>query len=74
MKISNELYQSLLQRYETEIQECKSTLLIYFEKSIGIADHSNILDEMDELINRMSSANDKLKMLKKTFGNEYSKL
>ena len=74
MKISNELYQSLLQRYETEIQECKSTLLIYFEKSIGIADHSNILDEMNELINRMSSANDKLKMLKKTFGNEYSKL
>jgi hypothetical protein len=74
MKISNELYQSLLQRYETEVQECKSTLLIYFEKSIGIADHSNILDEMDELINRMSSANDKLKMLKKTFGNEYSKL
>ncbi len=74
MNISNELYQSLLQRYETEIQECKSTLLIYFEKSIGIADHSNILDEMDELINRMSSANDKLKMLKKTFGNEYSKL
>jgi len=66
-EISFELYKSLKQRYEADIQECKSTLLIYFESSIGIADHSNILDEMDGLMSRISEANDKLNILKETF-------
>ena len=29
MKLSNEMYQSLVQKYETTIQEYKTTLLIY---------------------------------------------
>ena len=74
MKISNELYLSLIQKYETEIQEYKTTLLIYFERPVGIGDHANHIDEMDDLVSKMSSANDKLKMLKLVFEGKYSKL
>tara|TARA_Y100000996_G_scaffold407908_1_gene386131 strand:+ start:654 stop:878 length:225 start_codon:yes stop_codon:yes gene_type:complete len=71
--IYNELYRALMSRYKTEIQECKSTIKIYFEQPVGIGDHSNHLNEMDQLMDRMTEASDKLKMLKKTFG-EYSRL
>ena len=72
--IGKELYTSLVKKYETDIQYCKSTLLIYFENPVGIGDHPNHLSEMDGLISDMASANDKLKMLKKMFEKEYSRL
>ena len=72
--ISNELYKSLILRYETQIQEYKSTLMIYFENAVGIGDHPNHLEEMDDLVGKMSTANDKLQMIISMFGGTYSKL
>ena len=74
MNISQELYQSLVQKYESEIQESKTTLMIFFEQSVGIGDHSNHIEEMDEIVAKMSSSHDKLMMLKQVFENTYSKL
>ena len=74
MEISYELYQSLIQKYEAEIQGYKTTLLIYFEKPVGISDHSNHIEEIDDLVGKMTNANDKLCMLKNIFGSAYSKL
>ena len=71
--ISQELYQSLAMKYETVVQECKTSLLIYFEKSVGIGDHPNHLDEMDRLIDQMTSATDKLNILQSKFGTLYGK-
>ena len=64
MEISQELYQSLVQKYESEIQEFKTKLIIFFEQSVGIGDHSNHIEEMDEIVAKMSSSHDKLMMLK----------
>jgi hypothetical protein len=72
--LSQELYESLRLKYNTEIQEYKTTLFIFFENSIGIGDHANHIDEMNLLIEKMTSANDKLKMLNLTFGKIYAKL
>ena len=74
MNIENELFKSIIKKYEQKIQECKSILMIYFEKSVGIGDHSKHLDDMDNLITEMAEANDNLKMLRKTFGTMYGKL
>ena len=74
MKISNEMYETLLKKYETEIQESKTSLLIYFEKSVGIGDHATHLEEMNLLVEKMTNANDKLKMLMHMFSDNYSKL
>ena len=65
--ISNELYLSLKMKYNNEIQSYKTTLLIYFEKPVGISEHSNHIDEMDKLLEKMTSANDKLTILEKNF-------
>ncbi len=72
MNVSEEMYKSLIGRYENEIQECRTTLLIYFESSVGIGDHANHIDEMDGLVSKMAEAYDKLKMLKKIFKKNFS--
>ena len=43
--------------------------MIYFENAVGIGDYPNHLEEMDDLVSKMSSANDKLKFLKYIFEN-----
>ena len=63
--ISNELYTSLKLKYQNEIQSYKTTLLIYFEKPVGISEHSDHIDEMDKLLEKMTCANDKLTILEK---------
>ena len=73
MDISSALFNSLMLKYESEIQINKTNLLIYFEKSVGIADHPDQLKDMDDLISKISEANDKLKILKSMF-QRYSKL
>ena len=73
-KISNEMYQSLIQKYESDIQRYKTTLMIYFENPVGIGDHKEHLEDMDNLISDMTSAHDKLRMLQLIFNDSYSKL
>tara|TARA_Y100000817_G_scaffold162682_1_gene127046 strand:+ start:420 stop:644 length:225 start_codon:yes stop_codon:yes gene_type:complete len=65
--ISNELYLSLQMKYQNEIQKYKTTLLIYFEKPVGISDHSDHIEEMDQLLEKMACANDKLNILRNNF-------
>ena len=72
-RISSELYISLKMKYQNEIQSYKTTLLIYFEKPVGISDHSDHINEMDQLLEKMTSANYKLTTLEKQFG-RYSRL
>ena len=37
--IRKELFKSLAKRYESEIQSNRSTMLIYFNNSVGIGEH-----------------------------------
>tara|TARA_Y100001935_G_scaffold101565_2_gene84363 strand:- start:2469 stop:2654 length:186 start_codon:yes stop_codon:yes gene_type:complete len=60
-------------KYQNEIQNYKTTLLIYFEKPVGISDHSVHINEMDQLLEKIACANDKLTTLEKHFG-RYSRL
>ena len=74
LHLIREIYESLIKKYENEIQTCKSTLFIYFEHPVGIGDHSNHISEMDNLISNMAYENDKLNMIKAVFKERYSKL
>ncbi|MBG02278.1 MAG: hypothetical protein CL470_08420 [Acidimicrobiaceae bacterium] len=72
--IGGELYRSLLQKYESEIQQYKTTLMIYFENPVAISDHSDHILEMDEIVSKISCAYDKLQILEQMFRSSYSKL
>ena len=57
----NPLFRGLIKRYEAEIAEAYATLVIYFDNSVGIGDHPNLLEEMDKLVGRIADAEDKIK-------------
>tara|TARA_B100001109_G_C18490232_1_gene302091 strand:- start:275 stop:496 length:222 start_codon:yes stop_codon:yes gene_type:complete len=65
--IREELFKSLAKRYESEIQSNCSTMLIYFNNSVGIGEHPQHLEEMDVLIGNITDANDKLETLFREF-------
>ena len=50
-------------RYEAQILEADATLKIYLENSVGIGEHPQHIDEVDKLIEKIASAEEKLKTL-----------
>lgn len=68
-KISQTMYQSLEHQFNSELLSAKSSLLIYFNSSVGIGEHPQHLEEMDKLIDKMATAQDKLDILHKYFIN-----
>ena len=70
--ISRELVKSLVLRYQSDIQSATTTSLIYLKNPVGIGEHPQHLDELDEQIQKIAEANDKLEALYKTFPDDES--
>lgn len=66
-EIQRSLYLALKSKYESEINQSRATLLIYFSNSVGIGEHPQHLEEMDKLLGSISDAEDKLESLSKHF-------
>ena len=50
-------------RYEDQILEADATLKIYLENSVGIGEHPQHLEEVDKLIEKIATAEEKIKVL-----------
>lgn len=70
-EISKQLYESLKSQYDSEIIRTRTTLNIYFNNSVGIGEHPQHLEEMDKLLDKLSSAQDKLDNLVRYFAPTY---
>ena len=62
------IYTALKKKYEAEIAEARATLEIYFNDAVGIGEHPQMLEEMDNFVEKLAAANDKLANLEITFG------
>ena len=69
VNITVKMYEALKIKYEAQIKEAETTMLIYFNSSVGIGEHPQHLEEMDKLLAKMVDANDKLKLLEEKFNN-----
>lgn len=67
-EIQQSLFVALRSKYESQINQARATLLIYFSNSVGIGEHPQHLEEMDKLLESISDAEDKLESLNKYFG------
>ena len=67
INLQKEIYNSLKQKYESEIQYNKTTILIYLNQSVGIGEHPQHLEEVDKLLENIANAEDKLNSLTKYF-------
>ena len=57
------IIEALEDRYNAQISEAEATIKIYLEKSVGIGEHPQHLDEVDKLIEKIANAEEKLKIL-----------
>jgi hypothetical protein len=58
------ILKALEDRYEAQISEADATLKIFLDHSVGIGEHPQNIDEVDKLIQKVSSAKGKLQTLK----------
>jgi len=66
-KIANKMYEALKKKYESEMLDAESSLLVYFTNPVGIGEHPQHIEEMDKLIEKRANAQDKLENLEQFF-------
>ena len=54
---------ALIDRYNAQISEAMATLEIYLNKSVGIGEHPQHLDEVDKLIAKIATAKENLMVI-----------
>ena len=62
--------EALKKRYEADISVAKVTIEVYLNKSVGIGEHPQFVDEIDKQLETIADAEDKLKMIDKHYPNE----
>ena len=64
MDLREVLIEALEKGYEAQLAEADATIKIYLEKSVGIGEHPQHIDELDKLITKVSTAEENLRVLK----------
>lgn len=57
----------LIKHYEGVIGLAEANVKIYMNHSVGIGEHADILEAVDGELEKIASADDKIKMLEKYF-------
>jgi len=53
---------------EGELERAKTNVLVYMNQSVGIGEHSDIVEAIQEELDKMAAAEDRIDMLYKHFG------
>ena len=59
----NRLLRALEVRYQAEVEEALAVLDLYFARSVGVGDHSNVVDDLDAALSKLDNAKSKLATL-----------
>ena len=57
------ILEALEAKYNAQIAEADATITIYLEKSVGIGEHPQHIDEIDKQVQKIADAQEKLKVL-----------
>ena len=52
---------------EGELERAKTNIMVYMNNSVGIGEHSDIVEAIQEELDKMASATDRIEMLDKHF-------
>ena len=59
----SKILKALTDRYNAQISEAKATLEIYLNKSVGIGEHPQHIDEVDKLVQKIATAKENLMVI-----------
>ena len=65
--MKEKLLEALVSHYIAQKDEALAVIDLYLNNSVGIGDHSNILDELKQWTTKLSEAQENLMVLKKYF-------
>ena len=63
----NKFYTAAVSHLKSQRDEALATLELYFQKSVGIGEHSKVLQEINDWTCKLSEANENLESLEKFF-------
>ena len=64
------ILRALISKYESELQVLAVNMENYFSNPVGVAEHPNLVEEVDKLIEQISTAEEKLKTVNEILGEE----
>ncbi len=65
--MSKQLVKAARMHAEGELERAKTNILVYMEQSVGIGEHSDIVEAIQEELDKMAAAEDRIEMLEKHF-------
>ena len=68
--MSRDILDALKKKYEAEVDIAKATIQIYIDKPVGIGEHPQFAEEIDNQLDAISCASDKIKVIDKHYPNE----
>ena len=63
----NKYFKASLSHWEAQRDESVATLDLYLNKSVGIGEHSNLLDEINKWVAKLAEADENIASLNKYF-------
>ena len=68
MAMREQLLKAAKMHAEGELERAKTNILVYLEHSVGIGEHSDIVEAIQKELDTMASATDRLEMINEHFG------
>ena len=67
MILKEQLVKAARMHAEGELERAKTNIMVYMNNATGIGEHSDIVEAIQEELDKMAGANDRLEMLNKYF-------
>ncbi len=67
MSMSAQLVKAARMHAEGELERAKTNIMVYMNQSVGIGEHSDIVEAIQEELDKMAMAEDRIEMLNKHF-------
>lgn len=61
------ILEALAAKYEADMQRLQVNIANYFSNSVGVAEHPDIVEEVDKLIEQVATAEEKLKIVNEIY-------
>ena len=67
MRMKEQLVKAARMHAEGELERAKTNIMVYMNQSVGIGEHSDIVEAIQEELDKMAAATDRIEMLNKHF-------
>ena len=65
--MQDQLIKACRMHAEGELERAKTNILVYMNQSVGIGEHSDIVEAVQQELDKMAAANDRIEMLDQYF-------